>query len=93
MEITSELIDRIAGLAELSVSEGERDRIRGDMEQMLGFVNCLKEADTDGIELVAGEGRTVALREDAAVTSETPEELVSGAPGLTDGMVAVPRSI
>ena len=118
--LTDELIDRIAGLAELSVSEasrpaspdltsrsadgksalpnglpsdGDRERIRSDMEQMLGFVNQLRDADVDGIDLSSEEGAPTVFREDEAVVSETPEELVSGAPGITDGMFAVPRSI
>ena len=91
--LTDELIDRIAGLAELSVSDGDRERIRSDMEQMLGFVNQLRDADVDGIDLSSEEGAPTVFREDEAVVSETPEELVSGAPGITDGMFAVPRSI
>ena len=95
--MTDKEIDRIADLAELSIDESERERIREDMRKMLDFVDQLKEADIGAEETSTGPDPSVfpegVFREDDGVDFDDPEDLVQAAPKKARGMYVVPRSI
>jgi len=50
MEVNIELIDKLSHLARLEIKPEEKDRLRNDMQQMIGFIEKLQELDTTGIE-------------------------------------------
>ena len=50
IEVTDELVARIASLARLSLSEAETAEIRGHFEKVLHFVESLGEVDTEGVD-------------------------------------------
>ena len=61
------MADRVSELAALSLTEKERDVFQRDVEQMLSFVDRMKELDVDGVEpLYQVTGGTLELREDVA---------------------------
>lgn len=61
--ITREDVDKLAGLARLSLSEAEKDSIQKDLESILGYVSNLAEAPTDNLP-VEDFAHKNALRED-----------------------------
>jgi aspartyl-tRNA(Asn)/glutamyl-tRNA(Gln) amidotransferase subunit C len=94
MEVTSEMIDRLATLAKLKFSEEEKKDLKTDLEQMIGFVEKLKEVDTTGTEpLLHITDAVNVLREDEVSQTITREEALLNAP-LTDGIfIKVPKVI
>ncbi len=48
-KITKDEVRRVAGLARLELSEAEEDRMTGQMNQILGYMDKLNELDTAGI--------------------------------------------
>ena len=50
MQITDELLDKIASLSRLHIQDDEREIIRHDFQRMLDFVSKLQEVDTANIE-------------------------------------------
>lgn len=94
MEVTSEMIDRLATLAKLKFSEEEKKDLKTDLEQMIGFVEKLKEVDTTGTEPLLHITEAVnVLREDEVRQTITREEALLNAP-LTDGIfIKVPKVI
>lgn len=94
MEVTSEMIDRLATLAKLKFSEEEKKDLKTDLEQMIGFVEKLKEVDTTGTEpLLHITDAVNVLREDEVRQTITREEALLNAP-LTDGIfIKVPKVI
>lgn len=50
MQVTDELIDKLARLSMLNVSAEERERVREDLEKMIGFIDRLREVNVDGVE-------------------------------------------
>jgi len=50
MEVDKALIERLAGLAKLKLSEDEVAEFQNDLSQILGFVEELKEVDLEGVE-------------------------------------------
>ena len=94
MEVTSEMIDRLAQLAKLKFSEEEKKELKTDLERMIEFVEKLKEVDTTGIEpLLHITDAVNVLREDEVKQTITKEEALLNAP-LTDGnFFKVPKVI
>ena len=94
MEITSEMIDRLAHLARLQFSEEEKKELKVDLERMIEFVEKLKEVDTAGVEpLLHITDAVNVLREDEIKQTITKQEVLLNAP-LTDGnFFKVPKVI
>lgn len=94
MEVTSEMIDRLAQLAKLQFSEEEKEGFKTDLERMIGFVEKLKEVDTTGVEpLLHITDAVNILREDEVKQTITKEEALLNAP-LSDGnFIKVPKVI
>ncbi len=94
MEVTSEMIDRLATLAKLKFSEEEKTGLKTDLERMIEFVEKLKEVDTTGVEpLLHITDAVNVLREDEVKQTITKQEALLNAP-LSDGdFVKVPKVI
>ena len=48
--MNDEWIDEIGILAKLELTGKERERAKKDVEEMLGYIDRLKEVDTRGVE-------------------------------------------
>ena len=94
MEVTSEMINRIAHLARLKFSEEEKKALRTDLERMIEFVEKLKEVDTTGVEpLLHITDAVNVLREDEVKQTISKKEALLNAP-VTDGnFFKVPKVI
>jgi aspartyl-tRNA(Asn)/glutamyl-tRNA(Gln) amidotransferase subunit C len=85
MEITSEMIDRLAHLARLEFSDEEKKELKADLESMTGFVEKLKEVDTTGVDpLLHITDAVNILRDDEVKQTITKQQALLNAP-LTDG--------
>jgi aspartyl-tRNA(Asn)/glutamyl-tRNA(Gln) amidotransferase subunit C len=74
MKIDDQMIDKISRLAYLEFGEDEKEKIRQDIEQILTFVEQLKELDTENVEpLVYLSDKTDVLREDRMIPTITAE--------------------
>ena len=94
MKIDDQMIEKISGLACLEFGEEEKEKIRQDLEQILTFVEKLKEMDTKDVEpLVYLSERTDVLREDRVVSSISHEEALLNAPGKSGRFFKVPKVI
>ncbi len=94
MEITDELIEKLADLAKLQVHETEKEALKNDLKNMIAFVEKLNEVDTTGVEplLYVGSNMNV-FREDEIKGSITREEALLNAPLKDDLFFKVPKVI
>ena len=53
MEITKKEVEHIAGLARIGLSDKEKEKMAVEMGAILGYIDKLKEVDTDGVEPIA----------------------------------------
>lgn len=85
MKLDDAVLDRIAELARLDVSDpATRERLKGDMQRVIGFVEKLNEVDTNGVEpLVFMTAELDRLRDDAVV----PEDIIPKAEALRNSPV------
>jgi len=94
MKIDGQIIDKISRLAYLEFGEEEKDKIRQDLEQILTFVEKLRELDTENVEpLVYLSDKTDVLREDRMIPTLSNEEALLNAPEKSGCFFKVPKVI
>ena len=94
MEVNDLLIDNLAKLSHLSFSEQEKKEIRTDLQEMISFIEKLKEVNTDGVEpLLHMSSNVNMLREDVVQGSVSREEALKNAPETDGTFFKVPKVI
>lgn len=94
MKINRDQVAQVARLARLNLPAEELDRLTGDMEAILAYVDKLNELDTDGIEPTAhAVPMDNAFREDRVRPSIGIERALANAPDQEDDCFVVPRVI
>ena len=94
MQIDDQMIEKISGLAYLEFGEEEREKIRQDLEQILTFVEKLRELDTENVEpLVYLTENSRPLREDRVLSTISHEEAMLNAPQVSGRFFLVPKVI
>jgi aspartyl-tRNA(Asn)/glutamyl-tRNA(Gln) amidotransferase subunit C len=92
MEITNELIDKLSGLARLEFDGEEKDRIRQDLQKIVGFVDKLSELDTEKVEpLIFMSDSVNVLREDEVKQEISREDALRNAPKKDSDYFRVPK--
>ncbi len=94
MEVTTEMIDKLAHLARLHFTDDEKLAYTADLQNMIAFVEKLKEVDTTGIEPMLHMGDAInALREDEVKGSVSREEALLNSPAKDPQYFKVPKVI
>ncbi|MER3498998.1 MAG: Asp-tRNA(Asn)/Glu-tRNA(Gln) amidotransferase GatCAB subunit C [Chitinophagaceae bacterium] len=86
MQVTDDLIEKLARLSRLQFQQEEKEEIRKDLEKMIGFISKLNELDTTGVKpLMHMSDEINVFREDEAKSFTSREEALKNAP-LHDGI-------
>lgn len=94
MEVNHALIDKLSLLARLDIKPAEKEKLRTDLQQMIGFIEKLQELDTTGIEpLMHLTEEMNVLRADEVKGSVTIEEALQNAQLKKDRFFMVPKVI
>ncbi len=94
MKVDDKLIDKLANLARLEFNDEEKEEIKNDLQQMLGFIDKLNELDTTGVEPLLHMSENVnILREDKIEGMISREEAFKNAPLHDDQFFKVPKVI
>ncbi len=89
--LTREDVLRVARLARLTLDEAEIQAFADQLGQVLQYVEVLQQADTEGVEPLAGASAgTNVLREDQPTESLLRQQALSGAPRHDDHFFLVP---
>lgn len=92
--ITREVVERVAELARLSLSDAEAGRLASELDTILEYAQQLQELDTRGVEATAHPvALTTPLREDLPQPALDPELALANAPESRDSAFVVPRVI
>jgi len=94
MKITVADVEHVARLARLELGEDEKRLFAGQMDAILGYVDKLKELNTDGI-LPTSHAVPVenAFRPDQACRSIGVEQALANAPDRVGSFYRVPKVI
>lgn len=94
MSIDRSIVDHVARLARLELSEEERDRFTHQLASILEYCAKLNELDTEGVEPTSHViAMTNVLREDEVGSPLPREAVLADAPEQEDGFFKVPRII
>ena len=92
VKITLAEVEHVARLARLALDADEKERMRSQLDAILGYVEQLRRVDTDGVEPTAHVLPLVnVLREDEVRPSYPVETMLANAPDVQDGQFRVPR--
>ena len=94
--VTRENIEHIAKLARLDFSGEEYDKLTSDMNNVLGYIDQLKELDVSNVEPLENINESVeknVFREDKSAPSLSEAEALKNAPKSADGYFLVPKVI
>lgn len=86
-------VAHIAALARLKLAPGAAEKLQGEMESIVGYVEMLSELDVTGIEPTAhAVPRSNMLREDVRGTPLGRETMLANAPDTVDNeLIRVPQ--
>ena len=91
--ITDEQFQHIAKLSRLEIKPGE-EYIKDQLSQAAGYVEVLKELNTDAIEpTFQVNHKKNVFREDVITTSFTQKQAISQAPKTQDGYIVTAATI
>ena len=94
MAVTPKEVIKIANLAGLSFSPEEVNRMTGELNRILEYMEKLNELDTIDVEpLHHVLDMTNVLRDDVIRPSLPREQILSNAPDEVDGYFRVPKVI
>jgi aspartyl-tRNA(Asn)/glutamyl-tRNA(Gln) amidotransferase subunit C len=97
MKISREDVLKVAALANLELTDAEVETYRGQLDDILTYIDKLNEIDTSNIEpmtqVVAASADSSTLREDVVVRSDVITEVLLGAPDPAPLYFRVPRVI
>ena len=97
MKISREDVLKVAALANLDLTDAEVETYRGQLDDILTYIDKLNEIDTSTVEpmtqVVAASTDGATLRDDVVVRSDVITEVLMGAPDPAPLYFRVPRVI
>jgi aspartyl-tRNA(Asn)/glutamyl-tRNA(Gln) amidotransferase subunit C len=92
VKITLAEVEHVARLARLALDADEMERMRSQLDAILGYVEQLRRVNTDGVEPTAHVLPLVnVLRDDEVRPSYPVEAMLANAPDAQEGQFRVPR--
>jgi aspartyl-tRNA(Asn)/glutamyl-tRNA(Gln) amidotransferase subunit C len=97
MSLDTATIRRIASLARIRLEEAEVAQAQAEINGILGWIEQLREVDTEGVEPMAG-GSPVAqasarLRRDAVTDGGQADAVLANAPDRMGAYFGVPKVV
>ena len=93
MKITREEIDHLSELSNFSLSEGEKENLGADLENIIGYISQLDQLDTEGVEPTyqVFEMENIWREDEIRPQDATREDLLQLAPESQDNQIKVPK--
>lgn len=94
MQITKELVQYVAELSRIKLSEQDAENMQNDLGAIVNYMEILNKLDTDSVEPLSHIFNiTNVMREDKVVESYDRAEILKNAPERTDETVVVPKTV
>ena len=92
--ISDETIEYVGILAQLELSDTEKEQAKEDMGKLLDYIDKLGELDTEGVEPMSHVFPVKnVFREDQVTNGDTREEILKNAPDQKEGAFKVPKTV
>jgi aspartyl-tRNA(Asn)/glutamyl-tRNA(Gln) amidotransferase subunit C len=94
MSVDIATVKRVAHLARIAVSEEDAERMTGELNVILGFVEQLNEVDVSGVEpMTSVIPMKMKKRQDAVTDGDKPGDIVANAPAMQENFFLVPKVV
>ena len=94
MSVDAKTVRRVARLSRLAVNDAEVERLQGELNKILSFVESLNELDVEGVEPLTSVVPTQLFRRGDDVTDgDIQADVLANAPLKDDGFFLVPKVV
>lgn len=94
MSVDLETVKRVARLARIEISQEHAEKMVGDLNNILGFVEQLSEVDVEGVEpMTSVVEMTMKKRADVVTDGGRADEILANAPASEDHFFMVPKVV
>ena len=94
MSVDTATVRRIAHLARIAIGDEEVERLRGELNAILAFVEQLSEVDVSGVEpMTSVIPMAMKKRPDVVTEGGDPEAILKNAPASEDQFFLVPKVV
>lgn len=94
MSVDLATVKRVARLARIAVSEDDAQRMAGELNAILGFVEQLNEVDVDGVEpMTSVTPMAMKKRQDVVTDGDKAADIVANAPATDENFFLVPKVV
>lgn len=94
MQISQQEVEKVAKLARMAITPGEREAFAKQLSEILTHVEKLNQYDTSGVEPTSTVlGQTNVFRDDVVKTSLSVEQALANAPERVSDGFSVPKII
>ena len=94
MSVDLTTVKRVAKLARIAVSEEQAEKMVGELNNIIGFVEQLNEVNVDGVEpMTSVVSMTMRKRKDEVTDGNKADDVVANAPATEDHYFMVPKVI
>jgi aspartyl-tRNA(Asn)/glutamyl-tRNA(Gln) amidotransferase subunit C len=94
MSVDSAVVRRIAHLSRIAVEETEVARLKGEINNILSFVEALAEVDVEGVEPIASVlPMQMKKRADVVTDGGIADDVLANAPAREDHYFVVPKVV
>ncbi|KQR73474.1 glutamyl-tRNA amidotransferase [Rhizobium sp. Leaf384] len=94
MSVDLATVKRVAHLARIAVSEDDANRMTGELNAILGFVEQLGEVDVSGVEpMTSVTPMAMKKREDVVTDGDKADDIVANAPNSDRNFFLVPKVV
>ena len=94
MSVDLQTVKRVARLARIAVSEEDAERMTGELNAILGFVEQLNEVDVEGVEpMTSVIPMAMKKRSDVVNDGGKAVDIVANAPATDENFFLVPKVV
>jgi aspartyl-tRNA(Asn)/glutamyl-tRNA(Gln) amidotransferase subunit C len=94
MSVDIQTVRRVARLARIAVTDEDAERMSGELNRILGFVEQLNEVDVSGVEpMTSVIPIEMKKREDVVSDGDKPDDIVANAPATAENFFLVPKVV
>lgn len=94
MSVDTATVKRVAKLARIAVDDEAADRMTGELNAILGFVEQLGEVDVEGVEpMTSVMPMDMKKREDIVTDGDKADDIVANAPETERNFFLVPKVV
>jgi aspartyl-tRNA(Asn)/glutamyl-tRNA(Gln) amidotransferase subunit C len=94
MSVDIATVKRVATLARIAVSAEDAQRMTGELNTILGFVEQLNEVDVSGVEpMTSVTHMEMKKRQDGVTDGDRAADIVANAPATDENFFLVPKVV